>query len=469
MKRLVFLGSILGTLAAFLAACFFVLATLAWLIRSWHPTPWVVGAAGAGMIAVAVALLWRWWRLPVERRFRFSLRGMLVGITLFALWFGVVGTDVLRWGREAAAIAELLKHSVTVEYYYQGPPGRLIRMFGYNPFLKVQDVYVRRDQGLCALLEHANDLRDLEYLSFWGGAITDAGLVGVEELDRFPRLRSGLISGCWITDASLERLTGWNQLEELHLHNCSRITDDALAHLKQLPNLQFLRLLTENGGTMPVTDAGLAHVVGLRELRTLFIVRVPITDAGLAHVEGLPQLKHLALCGVPVTDEGVLQLRGLKKVEHIHLRNTQVTREGVDGLCEVLPDCHVTWGDKIRFPAVCQICRIEVWDEVPRERLLDTISDVDRIATIKTWLDENHARLQGILSRNRVHWKSEADGNTGACLSLRFEGRNRRLCTIRLGNGIYETTSGNYCALEAAAEEQIRVLLGVDAPEWRTE
>ncbi len=46
MKWLVFLGSILGTMAAFLAACFAVAATLIWLVRQWGAAAWVVWVGG---------------------------------------------------------------------------------------------------------------------------------------------------------------------------------------------------------------------------------------------------------------------------------------------------------------------------------------------------------------------------------------------------------------------------------------
>ncbi len=472
MKRFVFLGSIFGTVIALLAACFVVVTTLIWLLRQWEPAPWLVWAVGLGLTGAAVAVIWRWWRLPVERRFRFSMRGMLVAMTLFALWFGTAGTDMLRWGRRTAVLADLFGHGVTVDYYYHWPREPLVdlslQLLGYDLFKEVPGIEIRRDQGLAALLEHADDFPGLEQVNFWGGRISDAGLARVEELNQFPELRWGLISGCMITDTGLERLTTWKRLEGLNLHNCAKITDAGLAHLKELPNLTDLTLLQENAGTMPVTDAGLAHVADLQQLQRLWIARIPVTDAGLAHVARLSQLRHLMISGIPITDDGIARLRSLKSLESISLRNTQVTKEGVNALCERLPDCLVTWGDEIRFPAVFQIRRIEVWDDDPEDRLLTTITDIDRIAEIKEWLDDNHARLQGILSQNRMHWKNEADGHTGACLSVRFEGRNRQMTAIRLGNGIYETTWGSYCHMGAAAEKQIRVLLDIDQADWTT-
>jgi len=442
MKRLVFAGSVLGTLAALLAACLAVLATVIWLLRQWEPAPWVLWAVRLGMMGAAVALIWRWWRLPSERRFRFTLRGMLIGIALFALWFGVVGTDVLRWGREAAAIAELQQHYVTTpEYYYLDyfGHGPLVKRFGYDPLAGVHNIEIFRDQGLAAVLEHADVLPDLEGVNFEGGRISDAALARVDELNQFPELRSGGIARCRITDTGLERLTAWKRLEDLHLYNCAKITDAGLAHLKKLPNLRSLTLLQENKGKMPVTDAGLVHVADLQQLRLLRIIRIPVTDAGIAH------------------------LHRLKSIEHIHFTQTKVTDEGVNALCEALPDCLVTW-EEAWFPAVCQIRGIEIWRVRPEEKLA-TITDVDQIAAVKAWFEEASKQRYPNCSGSPAYWQ---DGTGGACLSLRFEGRRRRMYEVGLGNGVYSTW-GRHCSMSAADEQDLRTLLGVHLTERNTD
>jgi hypothetical protein len=467
MKKLIFLGSILGTMVGFLAACFLVATTSIWLVRQWEPAPWVVWAVGLGMMGAAVGVIWRWWRLPVERRFRFSMRGMLVGMTLFALWAGTAGTDMLRWGRRTALLADLLGHGVTVDYYYHWPREPLVdlslRIFGYDLFQEVPGIEIRRDQGLAALLEHQDAFPDLEQVNFWSGWISDAGLARVEELNRFPELRFGVISGCMITDTGLERLAAWKRLEGLNLHNCAKITDAGLAHLKELPNLRDLTLLQENAGTMPVTDAGLAHVADLQQLQELWLARIPVTDAGLEHVSRLSQLRQLRITGISITDDGIAQLQGLKSLESLSLRNTKVTEEGINALCEELPDCLVSW-DEGYFPALCQIRQIEIWRLEDEERLLATIKDVDRIAAIKEWLDRDSIpRRMDHTGRNRK-WH---DGRGGACLSVRFEGQNRRMQEIGLGNGVYSMWE-RHCSITNADEEELRALLRVDESDWNT-
>jgi hypothetical protein len=439
MKRVIFWGSILGTAVAILVACLAVVMTLFWLIRTWHPAPWVVWGVGLGLAVASVAVIWRWWRLPAERRFRFGMRGMLVGMTLFAVWFGVVGIEVLRWAREGAAIMELAGHGVRVDYYETVGPSwpKTGTRLGYNPFVTVDAVDIHGDQGLAALLKHADVFPDLEYVNFWGGRVSDAGIAGVKGLNQFPNLRVGFFSGCAITDSGLERLADWQKLEELHLHNCAKITDAGLAHLHGLPNLTFLRLLQENAGTMPVTDAGLEYVAGLHRLQVLMIVSIPVTDDGLAQLHGMPNL------------------------ERLFLRRTKATEEGVRGLCEAMPDCLVNW-EEARFPALCQIRHVEIWQTKPEERLLATIRDVDQIGAIKAWLDEDGKHRYLDMGGGRGKWR---DGAGGACLSVRFEGHRRRMCEIGLGNGVYSSW-GRHCHMMTTDEKTIRALLGVEVTDW---
>ncbi len=54
------------------------------------------------------------------------------------------------------------------------------------------------------------------------------------------------------------------------------------------------------------TDAGLALLQGLRQLRQLYVTGSQVSDAGLTHLRGLTQLGWLGLSSSQVTDAGLV-------------------------------------------------------------------------------------------------------------------------------------------------------------------
>jgi SAM-dependent methyltransferase len=94
--------------------------------------------------------------------------------------------------------------------------------------------------------------------------------------------------------------------------------------------------------TTRVTDAGLARLGGLTQLRWLRLASTPVTDAGLAHLRGLTQLQSLQLANTPVTDAGLAHLRGLTQLRWLRLASTQVTDAGVSELKKALPNASVS-------------------------------------------------------------------------------------------------------------------------------
>ena len=83
-----------------------------------------------------------------------------------------------------------------------------------------------------------------------------------------------------------------------------------------------------------VTDAGLKHLRGLTQLRTLSSANTQVTDAGLEHLRGLTQLQWLFLVNTQVTDAGLKHLRGLTQLQMLSLANTHLTDAGVAEFAE---------------------------------------------------------------------------------------------------------------------------------------
>ena len=133
-----------------------------------------------------------------------------------------------------------------------------------------------------------------------------------------------------ITDAGLARLAGLTQLRELLLDN-AQITDAGLAHLAGLTRLELLWL-----DTPETTDAGLAHLAGLTRLKFLTLWHTQITDSGLAHLARLTQLQWLDLGSTHnITDAGLAHLAGLTQLQQLDLSDTPITDAGLAHLARL--------------------------------------------------------------------------------------------------------------------------------------
>lgn len=68
------------------------------------------------------------------------------------------------------------------------------------------------------------------------------------------------------------------------------------------------------------SDAGIAHLKGLKGLQRLRLSGTAVTDAGLAHLKGLSNLEHLFLDGAQITDARLPHLMGLSLLRHAGYR-----------------------------------------------------------------------------------------------------------------------------------------------------
>jgi len=79
-----------------------------------------------------------------------------------------------------------------------------------------------------------------------------------------------------------------------------------------------------------ITDAGLARIGELEELRSLDLSRTKITDRGLSQLGVLAKLSELGLADTAVTDEGLKVLASLKGERDcfVHLDGTETSAVG---------------------------------------------------------------------------------------------------------------------------------------------
>jgi hypothetical protein len=91
-----------------------------------------------------------------------------------------------------------------------------------------------------------------------------------------------------------------------------------------------------------ITDAGLAHLEGKSNLRSLNLSDNSITDAGLVFLPSLKEhLQSLDLSDTRVSDAVLRNLRRLTNLRRLDLGNTCVTDSGVKELQQALPSCAI--------------------------------------------------------------------------------------------------------------------------------
>lgn len=115
-----------------------------------------------------------------------------------------------------------------------------------------------------------------------------------------------------------------------------RVTNADLATLEAFTQIRKLRLSHTR-----ISDDGLMHLKGLRQLETVYFENNPITDAGLDHLRELPNLRELGLSGTKVTLDGLLRLDEFPKIQVLFLRRLGLSRTNVDKLQQALPDCAI--------------------------------------------------------------------------------------------------------------------------------
>lgn len=134
------------------------------------------------------------------------------------------------------------------------------------------------------------------------GALSDDELVLV---GRFPQVERVWHAGPshWLTDAGLARLDGLANLRELDLAHAP-ITDAGLVHLKRMHGLEQLNL-----ALTPITDAGLAHLSGLSNLKALNLRGTEVGNAGVVHLKKLTSLRSLDVSGTDINEIAARELR----------------------------------------------------------------------------------------------------------------------------------------------------------------
>ena len=180
----------------------------------------------------------------------------------------------------------------------------------------------------------------------WKGDAAGAGTAGAAKEAVLPQVAAA-------DNGALDKLRGHgalvlplaqgiNLLDVSFLAGADKVTDAQLADLA--PTAQQVYAL--NLANTKITDAGLAAIASLPNLRVLHLEKTPVGDAGLVHLKGLAGLEYLNLYGTQVTDAGLAHLEGLKNLKNVYLWQSKVTDAGADKLRKALPNAKIDNGWK---------------------------------------------------------------------------------------------------------------------------
>jgi uncharacterized protein YjbI with pentapeptide repeats len=129
-----------------------------------------------------------------------------------------------------------------------------------------------------------------------------------------------------ITDAGLVHLKGLRELGSLKLCGAP-ITGTGFEPLQKLDKLIEVNLID-----CPISDDGLRHIAELRNLRTLYLSGDCLSDHGLEHLERPKKLRHLSIDRGKIDGSGLKSLRNLPLLESLTLARTKINDEGLANL-----------------------------------------------------------------------------------------------------------------------------------------
>jgi hypothetical protein len=229
---------------------------------------------------------------PKLRRYQFSLRALIVFVTLCAVACSWLTVKMQQAKRQQEVVELLRRAGLAVYYDYQldrnGRPDRTKQWPG--------PAWMRELMGedLTATVVRV-ETRPSMSGGFGGFGVSctpeiDATLL--EILPRLAHLKYLDLSGVPIMDSRLEYLQGLLELEDLRLEHAF-INDDGLAHLPPLPRLKKIFI-----GEGELTDVGIIRLGKVRSLKEIEVFGL-FLDAPVISDEALNAVRHsLPACKV---------------------------------------------------------------------------------------------------------------------------------------------------------------------------
>jgi hypothetical protein len=150
----------------------------------------------------------------------------------------------------------------------------------------------------------------------------------LEPIARFPQLKTLVLWGPRITNAAMTHVAGLTELTDLELDNCSTVSDAGLAQLKGLVNLRSINLRRSS-----LTDEGLTSLAALPKLEQLHLLFTNVSDDGLLKLKDMRQVTLLDVRGCAyITDKGLGNLSDLTNLKTLKLQSSEITDAGLEKL-----------------------------------------------------------------------------------------------------------------------------------------
>ena len=332
-----------------------------------------------------------WRRLKPSRRWaQFSLRTMLLAVTLISVLLGLLAQPLVEARKERAAIEALRKLRADVSSRTVDTMGRglLQPVLGSWPYLRATRVSLKGLPVGDDDLAHLKSLRHATRLDLWGTRVTDAGL---EHLRGMTSLESLDLSGTAVSDAGLAQLRDLTGIVVLHLRD-TRVSDAGLAHLRGMTGLVSLdvfgtqvtyeglerleqdlpsgnftevraideikalggQLITSStvleaderqarfhwardmyldGSTM--SGDAMPHVRYLRSLREARLSHLQLGEQGLAPLAALPALESLEIWLTEIDQIDLMHLGQVESLRELSFHHNQMTDAGLKHLANL--------------------------------------------------------------------------------------------------------------------------------------
>jgi Leucine Rich Repeat (LRR) protein len=280
---------------------------------------------------------------------QFSLRTLLIVVTLASLPLAAYVWLRSAAQRQARAVAELRQMGATVQYSFEPAPAAAPgakapaaktpppetafqrwarRNLGSDFAHHVDSIAMGRPgrtgdpQQWRDFFQHARELRGVKVLQMHGATIGDDDLARLPFLETLERL---VVDRTLATDAAMLPLSRATQLRTLELTD-TPVGDRALEAI-DAPRLQELVLRR----TM-ISNRGLAPLADMPELSRLSLSSVRVTGSGVVAIGPKPKLTHLELVDMPLDDQAVRGLSSLTNLEELLLVATRITGSDLDQL-----------------------------------------------------------------------------------------------------------------------------------------